>query len=199
MKMHAARRRSGFTLLELMITVSLLSLVMLNVWMVLRESSAAYSARTVDYDAEVQAQRTLDRISEALLGASKDTIEVPKQSPLYADWLRFEINVGYENGAPVFGNEQEIRLEAPAQEVVWRERPDEEDERRVVWSRFVRQFLEGEVPNGIDDNGNGVVDEKGLAFDLDGDMVIVRLTIERPGPDGTLITKTLKSQVTCRN
>lgn len=192
-------RRGGFTLLELMITIGLVSLVMFNVWMVLRESSSAYSARTVDYDAEVQAQRTLDRISQALIGASRDTIVVPIESPLYADWLRFDVNVGFQNGEPVFGNTQEIKLEAPAQEVVWLESPGAEEERRVVWSRWVSQFLEGEVPNGVDDNMNGVVDEKGLAFDIEGDMVIIRLTIERPGPEGTTILKTLRSQVTCRN
>lgn len=197
--MNARRHNGGFTLLELMITVGLVSLVMFNVWMVLRESSNAYSARTVDYDAEVQAQRTLDRISQALIGASRNTIVVPMESPLYADWLKFDINVGFENGEPVFGDTQEIRLEAPAQEVVWLERPEEPDERRVVWSRWISQFLEGEVPNGEDDNGNGVVDEKGLSFDLEGDMVIIRLTIERPGPNGTTIRKTLRSQVTCRN
>lgn len=194
-----AHRKGGFTLLELMITVTLVSLVMFNVWMVLHESADAYSARTVDYDAEVQAQRTLDRISMALIGASSDTIEVPVESPLYADWLRFDINVGFEDGEPVFGDTQEIRLEAPAQEVVWLERPEEPEERRVVWSRWVSQWLEGELPNGVDDNQNGVVDEKGLAFDLEGDMVIIRLTIERPGPDGSVIRKTLRSQVTCRN
>lgn len=193
------RRQGGFTLLELMITVALVSLVMFNVWMVLHESSDAYSARTVDYDAEVQAQRTLDRIAMALIGASSDTIEVPVESPLYTDRLRFDVNVGFENGEPVFGDTQEIRLEAPAQEVVWLESPDEPEQRRVVWSRWVSEWLEGELPNGVDDNQNGVVDEKGLAFDLEGDMVIIRLTIERPGPDGMLIRKTLRSQVTCRN
>jgi prepilin-type N-terminal cleavage/methylation domain-containing protein len=197
--MIASTRRAGFTLLEVMITLSLVSLVMYNVWMVLRESSTAYSARTVDYDAEVQAQRTLDRIAQALIGASSDTIETPVTSPLYADWLRFDINIGFENGLPVLGNTQEIRLETPAQEVVWIENPEAAEERRVVWSRWVRQFLEGESPNGFDDNQNGVVDETGLSFDLDGDMVIIRLTIEKPGPEGTTITKTLRSQVTCRN
>jgi prepilin-type N-terminal cleavage/methylation domain-containing protein len=198
-KTRCEQASAGFTLLELMITVSLVSLVMVNVWLVLSESSKAYSARTVDYDAEVQAQRTLDRISEALIGASTESLETSVEAPNFADRLRFEINVGFENGEPVFGEPQEIRLEEPGQEVVWVESPEEVDQRRVVWSRWVREFLEGEVPNGIDDNANGVIDEKGLSFDLEGDMVTTRLTIERPGSDGSLITKTLTSRVTCRN
>jgi hypothetical protein len=43
------------------------------------------------------------------------------------------------------------------------------------------------------------VDEKGLSFEVDGPMVRITLTIERPGPDGKPVTKTLETRVTCRN
>ena len=52
---------------------------------------------------------------------------------------------------------------------------------------------------GLDDNANGLKDEKGLSFDLDGDSVIIRLTIEKPGVDGTSIVKEHQARVTCRN
>lgn len=193
------RGRRGFTLIEIMITISLVGLVMVNVWMVLRESSDAYSARTVDYDAEVQAQRTLDRICEALIGSNRDSLMIPAENPLFNSQLDFEINIGFEDGVPVFGEPQRIALEDEDRSVVWTQILGEDEERRAVWTRHVRDLLEGEVLNGEDDNGNGLVDERGLNFSLDGKMVVVRLTIERPGPNGGLVTKTLESRVTCRN
>mgnify|MGYP000916787162 FL=1 len=68
-----------------------------------------------------------------------------------------------------------------------------------MWTRASAKFLEGEISNGIDDNGNGLIDERGLSFEVQGKMVVIRITIEKPGPEGTLSTKTLETRVTCRN
>lgn len=198
MSAHGHGRR-GFTLIELMLTISLVGLVMVNVWMVLRESSDAYSARTVDYDAEVQAQRALDRICEALIGSNRDSLMIALENPLFESRLDFEINIGFEDGQPVFGEPQRIELEQADDSIVWTQLAGEDEERRAVWTRHVRDLLEGEVLNGEDDNGNGLIDERGLNFSVDGKMIVVRLTIERPGPKGGLVTKTLESRVTCRN
>jgi hypothetical protein len=59
--------------------------------------------------------------------------------------------------------------------------------------------MEGELANGIDDNGNGVIDEKGLCFVVEGNRVTIRLTIDKPGPDGKHYRRTLETTVTCRN
>lgn len=199
MSTHGRTRRDGFTLIEMMITVSLVGLVMVNVWMVLRESSDAYSARTVDYDAEVQAQRTLDRICEALIGASDSSLQIALPNPLSDSHLDFEINIGFEDGQPVFGEPQRIELEQDADAVVWTEDPGAEEQRRAVWTRHVRDLLEGEIVNGEDDNGNGLIDERGLSFSRQGDLIVVQLTIEREGPEGALVTKTVEARITCRN
>ncbi len=56
---------------------------------------------------------------------------------------------------------------------------------RVVWDGIelchVTPMLEGEEANGMDDNGNGLIDEQGLCFVVDGKTVTVRLTAESRG------------------
>jgi hypothetical protein len=63
----------------------------------------------------------------------------------------------------------------------------------------VREALEGEAFNGLDDNGNGLVDERGLAIELDGDVLTVHLSLERRGPDGAPIVRTQQTSVRLRN
>jgi hypothetical protein len=121
------------------------------------------------------------------------------ENPLYDSRLDFEINIGFEDGEPVFGEPQRIELEDTDNAVVWTQDPDAAEQRRAVWARHVRELLEDEVLDGVDNNGNGLIDERGLNFSVDGKLIVVRLTIERPGPHGGLVTKTLESRVTCRN
>ena len=73
------------------------------------------------------------------------------------------------------------------------------EENSVVLCRSVREYLEGEEPNGSDDNGNGLVDEKGFCFTLDGDLLMVRLTIERLNADKHLVSETTYSGIGFRN
>jgi hypothetical protein len=37
--------------------------------------------------------------------------------------------------------------------------------------------------NGVDDNGNGLIDECGLSFDLAGSVLTIRISLARRGPD----------------
>ena len=81
-------RKAGFTLLEVLITLALLGLVTSNLYMILGQSSDALSEKTYLHDTEVQARRTLDRITQALLGASQDTLYLTPAAPFSTPWLR---------------------------------------------------------------------------------------------------------------
>jgi hypothetical protein len=76
------------------------------------------------------------------------------------------------------------------------------NQQTIQWGGFVREYLEGETPDLADENGNGLVDERGLSFDLDpvSDTLTIRLTIEcfdldlqRP------LTRTVETAVQMRN
>ncbi len=70
---------------------------------------------------------------------------------------------------------------------------------RVVWNGItlceVAPFLEGEIPNGMDDNGNGLIDERGLSFTFDRHSVRIRLTTQAR-VDGELRVQTVETTVT---
>ena len=72
-------------------------------------------------------------------------------------------------------------------------------EQEVVLCHGVREFLEGETPNMLDDNGNGLIDERGFSVDLDGENLTFRLSLERVDASGNTVIRTLESSVWLRN
>jgi hypothetical protein len=82
-------------------------------------------------------------------------------------------------------------------QVTWFENPGAPQERRVVWSNLVRDLLEGEEVNGIDDNANGLIDEDGLSFTVDGSRITVRLSLGTTGRGEE--TKSVETTISCRN
>jgi prepilin-type N-terminal cleavage/methylation domain-containing protein len=201
MKPPRRARRAGFTLIEMAVAVALLVVVVGNVYMVLADSSKAMNRKSVAVDTEVQARRALDRIALAVIGASRASLWTTLEAPNHSSELNLVTNLGVQDGEPVWSDPQRIELvEGPTNEVTWLENPSQADEKRVVWARNVASFAEGEIPgNGIDDNANGLEDEKGLSFDVDGDSVTIHLTIEKHGPEGQTATRRLSTLVTCRN
>ena len=83
--------------------------------------------------------------------------------------------------------------------VVLRLSAGEPNEYRVVLARGVARYLEGETPNGVDDNGNGQVDEKGLFMQVRNGAIYVNLTVQRMGRDRQPIFRTVRTAVAMRN
>jgi prepilin-type N-terminal cleavage/methylation domain-containing protein len=195
----ATRGRAGFTLIEALIAIALAAVVLVKVGMLAKMRSDTAAHESTELVIDDQARRVLEQISYAVMGASRERLIPDPESPIYSSELRFEVSLGVQDGKVVWGDAQWVGLDKGDNQVAWRERPDAPDERRVVWCKVVRPFLEGELMNGIDDNGNGLIDEKGLVFTLDGSRVTVRLTLERKSDSGEIITKNVETMVTCRN
>jgi len=192
--------RRGLSLVEVLIALGLMGLVLGNVYMVIGKGTKSYGVQTGDSVADAHARRTLDRVALAVVGASRSSIYDAMEAPFSGSEINYQTCLGVEDGEVVWSAPQRIALtNDTGRQVTWFEQPGLANERRVAWSNWVTQLFEGEVANGLDDNRNGLKDEKGLSFDLDGDSVIIRLTIEKPGVDGEPIVKTLQTRVTCRN
>jgi len=191
-------RSRGFTLIEAMIAVTLLGLGGYQGYMLI-QTSTQYSGREVSAVALQQdAQLVLDRIAYAILSADRENLEPEKDSPLHSSSLNYRTALGIENGNMIWGPSVSIGLEAGTQ-AVWRENPHSKEERKLVWSKAVRELLQGETLNGIDDNGNGFVDEKGMSFSIEGNKVTAMVCLERRTRDGRIVTETLSTTVCCRN
>jgi prepilin-type N-terminal cleavage/methylation domain-containing protein len=192
-------RRSGFTLLEMMITLVVVALIFGNIAMVMRSSQSAYQQQSSTSDLDIQADQTLDHVALALMSARLQSLDPTANAPAYHSSLQFVQSLGVENGQVVVSDPERVEMVVDQGKVVWKQRPDQLDERMIVWSRWVSDFLEGEIPNGIDDNGNGLVDEKGLAFVIVGSQVTIHLTLERTEPGGKTILQSRSTVVACRN
>ena len=193
------KRRAGFTIVELTVVMVLLVIVAVKSVMLFDMASESQHQDTAQIVLEDQARRTMDQIAFAVMGADRETLFPDPESPTYSEDVQYNVSLGVQAGAVIWGDPERIELGGGNQQVVWRQNPGDPDERRVVWTNVVRPFLEGELLNGVDDNGNGLVDERGLNFTLQGNRVTIRLTLERQGQNGDVYTQSLTTGVTLRN
>jgi hypothetical protein len=107
-----------------------------------------------------------------------------------AELERGELNDGKDND----GDELVDELQ-----VVQVENEGQPDERRTVLASGVAELFEGESANNLDDNGNGLKDERGLSFSAQGSVVTVRLSCQRRDDAGRLLSKTAETAVHLRN
>ena len=167
-----------------------------KVAVVMRTSFKATADESSTMHLDDKAQQVIDSIALAIMGSDRGTL-LPSIDDIHSTGMKYKFSLGIDNGEVVWSDQEEIELEQS--NVVWKENPDEAEERRVSWTTMVRPLLEGEVPNGLDDNGNGIIDENGLSFVLDGDSVLIRLTLERIDENGNASTRSVDARVTCRN
>jgi prepilin-type N-terminal cleavage/methylation domain-containing protein len=197
----STRRRAaaGFTLIELMIVLALAAIVLFKAGVVVSQASRTVQRDSSEMVLEDRARLVLDQIAYAVMGANRRAL-VPENTvfPLHTTDLRYQVSLGIEDGEVVWSDPELIELDQARSRVVWVDKPEMAGERRVVWSNLVRDLLEGEVVNGLDDNGNGLVDEEGLSFVIEDDHVTIRLSLARFGERGES-TRTVETTVTCRN
>lgn len=211
-----ARARRGFTLVEMMISLAVITTTFLALGLAFERASDTYEDGQVDRALQAQAHRALDRIARPFLDAGVGQIPVQPLAPLGSSDVTFKRATGWAGGAVQWGEFQSFRLELEEGEiddnadnngnglvderVVWwitnEGLPDEE--RRPI-THWVRELASGELPNGADDNGNGLQDEQGLSFELRGNVLVIRLTLERPARAGRVATYAAETSVRLRN
>ena len=194
---HTARR--GMTVLEVMLAIALLAVVTTKIVGVLNTATENNKLDTARLELETKANHVLRQLGFAIMGSHPDSLVPNVGNGLSSTSVRYQISLGITDGKPVWSAPEEIALLEPTREVFWTDTPEAAEQRRVVWSRLVAPYLEGELPNGVDDNGNGLIDEKGLAISIAGKTVEMHLTLERVMDDGTVLTETVSTKVACRN
>jgi hypothetical protein len=192
------RARAGWTLIELLLASVLVTAIMGKAAVVISTALDLASDQSASMHNEDQARVVMDRIALAVMGSDRGTL-IPQIEEIHSNRIKYTFSLGVEDGEVVWSAPEEIRLGDARDSVEWRENPDAAAERRVTWTNHVSPLLEGELINGADDNGNGLVDEDGLSFVLEGNRVVIRLTLHRPEVDGRRVEETIESIVACRN
>jgi hypothetical protein len=181
-----------------LVSVALLAVVAAKVVLVSSSASTASNEGLASIVAEDQARQTLDRIAYSVMGADRENIDPSAQAPAFSSQIRYRLSLGVEDGQVVWDDPEQILLDDDDGKLRWIENPGSASARSVVWCDAVRELLEGELQNGKDDNGNGLIDESGLVFEIEGNAITITLTLERPGQGGSTITSTVSTTVTCR-
>jgi len=196
-------RKTGFTLVEIVIALTILTLIIINISMVTESGSLAARAGAFQSKLDDEADLTLDRISLALMSSSAASVYPQTPAPAHTSEVNYSISLGVgAGGEMISGDLERIKwMQKPGVpgRVMWVENPGLATERHVVWSNWVPAIFQDEILNGNDDNGNGLADEAGLAFDMDGAEVNIHLTVERINPNGVPTPTQRRVNVTCRN
>ena len=133
-----ARRRAGLTLVEVAVVTVLLVIVLSSIAIVGRASDRAYRTGSIASHLESQVAVVMERVAKELEIAGIDTI-TPDPGAAGTSTIQFVQATGLQGGV-------------------------------VVWTPLRRLELEleaGELDDGIDNNGNELVDERALVLTED--------------------------------
>ncbi len=208
--------RSGGTVIEVLVAVSVLALLMGAVGSTMLHGGDAYKQGLANAVLEGQARRLLDRIVAEFPDVDRSTLTPNPVAPFWASTVSYARCQGWAGGAMVVGPTRSIRLALEAGELdngiddngngLIDERsvllvPDTATPAETVGlGSYVRELAQGEVQNGVDDNANGLIDEAGLFFLNDGNGTLtISLTLERPDAWGRPVTRTVRTAVRMRN
>lgn len=193
------RSRRGFTLVEVAISIGVLGLVFSTLSMFLGTAQDSYRAGSTAMNLETQGSRVIRRIVDALRPADDGSITAVPSAPFSASEIDFQTVTPYDGQQSTYSAPLRIGLDVAQGTVRWEENPGAASERRSTWSGGVTDYLEGEVFNGLDDNGNGLIDERGLCFSREGDLLTIRLTLATTDRHGKEVSRTWTAEILCRN
>jgi hypothetical protein len=203
-------------MVEMAISLAALVIVLGAIGMISQRVEEAAHANDVRNDLGSACSRSLDRIWDELFESGVEDLTPPPLAPLGSADLTYRPCAGWVGGAIAWQEPARFLLELEDGEtddgvdedgdglvderrLVWIRNEGLPDEDRTVLAHDVREFLAGEVPNGMDDNGNGLIDERGLSFELDGEVLTVRLTLERMDRGGRRVVVTRETAILVRN
>jgi hypothetical protein len=206
------------TLVEMVMATTLFVAFASSVFLAVDLSSASYRTETVTAHLDSLAREAMDDLSERLRGSDFDSITpVPLPAPVSAPSIDFQRARGFVGGGPSWGPTERLAFEyEPADpddgvdndgdglidegRLVWFENPELAGERRTILCSHVSEALEGEVPgNLLDDNGNGLIDERGFCLEFVGSHVVARITLEERDHAGRVIRHSSSRIVKPRN
>jgi prepilin-type N-terminal cleavage/methylation domain-containing protein len=217
MKTPEHTSRAGFTLVEVMISVSIAAILATSATMAAAESYVAYTATTTNSTLETNIRRSLDRVIRELMSTSFDVITPANLDDDFgSNEIVFQEAVAVVDNAIVWGNARRLAFEYEDGELddgvdnngnglvdegqlVLTRNDGLASEQRIVICHNVSELLDGEEDDGDDDNGNGIIDEAGFNIHQEGDVLTIRLTLEQPSEQVGVVQRTLATSIRLRN
>jgi prepilin-type N-terminal cleavage/methylation domain-containing protein len=208
---------AGFTLIEILIALTLLALLLSSVGTLSLASKDAFSRGTTVSAMELRTGLTSGGIQKELSLAIASSLSPAIDPGQRVTELTYVRAVGWEGETTVTTAPRTLRFEFDSAEsnngadddgdglvdegiLVLIEDVGLPTENRRVLARGLAEYAEGETFNGVDDNGDGLIDESGFAIQRMGAALEVTVTLEQspPGQEG-VIQRTLRSSILLRN
>lgn len=186
-------------MLEAIIALTVTALLLGNIAMVQNATGDAYESSVFGSNLEDQADTTMDRIALAVMSTSIDRLDEVLNAPSFVSSIDYEVVTDVVNGQPIIGTPERIQFDVGESKVIWVRDPDTPEATEITWTKHVPMLLEGEEPDAIDNNGNGIADEQGLNFSANQSQITVHLTLTRTDSRGVEYTRTVSRRITCRN
>jgi hypothetical protein len=225
---RSGRARRGASLVEILISVTVVLLLLGLVAESVSTSRGAYGQGMSSAAVEALARRTVDALAMRFTGASASSVRIDDPAPPPAanviTWIDWQTVEGYAGGA-LLAPRSRLQLELHPGELddgLDNNGDGMVDECRLVFvpdvvgggaavglAGFVTRYGEGELGNGVDDDGDGAVDEPGLGLAWDpvepgatgdrGGRLQLQLTLERASGAQTRIQRTVGTSVRVRS
>jgi len=207
----------GFTVVEILIAILMLAVMLAALGIVSLTGRNAYEQATVANKLESSGSRALARACDELTTISGTQMNPVPNGNAGSPVLDFVQAVGFAAGNPIWGPNMRVGLEYETGEVDDGVDNDQDgliDEgqlvltrdvatanpKRVVLVRGISEWATNEVPNNnVDDNANGVTDERGFNMQMIGDVVSLRLWLQAVDSDNQVVTREFLSSVRLRN
>ena len=210
-------RRGGFSFIELTIAVAILGLIMGAVMSFQLRSEEATGDSLGRAETQELARRVLDVAARELNGVGRSQVAPDPSSSSGADSLTFQKPMSVTNtGAIVWSTTSRLQLlidDGEADNAADDDGDGLVDERRLVLTKNVglanetdttiahglADFAPGETANAADDNGNGVSDERGFNVQRTGDLLTLRVWLQRRLSTGEIITVAMDTALVLHN
>lgn len=211
------RRTAGFTLIDLLIALGILSVVLTTAGFVQTRANEASVTMLAQDSAEARARHALDRVAQELTGVGKTLIFPDPNTNFGASAMTFQRAAGVSNlGVVQWSTPSRLELVIDPRELDNGVDDDSDglvDEhqlaftsdigtasaRTVVLCTGIPELVDGETVNTIDDNGNGVADEAGFNIRRLGDLLTVRICVTSPFSGNQIATTTLETSIVLHN
>ena len=211
---HQAER--GTTLLELVVAVTILAGVLLVVFTMMRTGQDTFTYGVNLAATETRARQAVDEVVLLLVDSGASQLVPDLEVVTYSSSLEFRKNAGMSAGVIQWGPAHRVEYQqdpGDPEDGVDNDRDGLVDEGRLVWTRDVGEAgerstvlagsvaarLEGEVLNGADDNGNGMVDERGFCLRRSGNQITIYLSLQSWDGKFGLLEATVRTAVRLRN
>lgn len=209
-------RRAGFTIVELVIALAIGVGILAAAWGVTSATAGATDVTVRRTRLTLETSRALQRITQELMESGTSTMPIVPIAPVGGSSLRYRQAIGFSNSTIDWGPEKQVEMRSDPSDpqdgidndgdgltdeciVVLVVNPGAPGELEQVLVREVAWMLDGETENGLDDNNNGLVDERGFSLVVDGETLIIRLCREAETADGRVIASIAQTSVSLRN